>query len=232
MERISFKNFIQVAGIIDQQEAELIIETGVKYLGFPLRLPINKEDLSESESKKIISKFLPPTYGVAISYSNTALQAIELCNKIGSKIIQLHGPISISEIKIIRELEPKITIIKSLVIKQNNEEELAKSIKKLEPFVDAFITDTFNPITGASGATGKKHDWDISKRFVSLSSKPLILAGGLNPDNVYDGILKVKPAGVDVHTGVEDNSGRKDKRLLRKFVEEATIAFQEISNDN
>jgi phosphoribosylanthranilate isomerase len=54
-----------------------------------------------------------------------------------------------------------------------------------------FITDTFDPSTGASGATGKTHDWDISKSLVQLSPKPVILAGGLNAENVYEAILHV-----------------------------------------
>ncbi len=70
--------------------------------------------------------------------------------------------------------------------------------------MDAYITDTYDPVTKASGATGKTHNWEISKNLVELSAKPVILAGGLNPENVYDAILKVKPAGVDVHTGIEN----------------------------
>jgi phosphoribosylanthranilate isomerase len=101
-------------------------------------------------------------------------------------------------------------------------------IGELSPYVDAFITDTFDPVTGASGATGKTHDWLISKRFVELSPKPVILAGGLNAENVRQSILEVKPAGVDSHTGVEGLDGRKDPELIKKFVSEAKAGFEAI----
>jgi phosphoribosylanthranilate isomerase len=117
------------------------------------------------------------------------------------------------------------------VIKKNNMAPLENSLIKTEPFVDAFITDTFDPLTGASGATGKTHDWEISKKFVELSSKPVILAGGLNYQNVFDAILTVKPAGVDVHTSVENIDGKKDKYLLTKFLQQANKAFNIINGE-
>ena len=226
MQKINFNNFIQVAGVIDQKEADLLIECGVNYLGFPLRLPVNKEDLTEEEAKEIIQKLFPPNYGIVISYSSTADEAIELCDKVGVDIIQLHGPIKIAELVKLKSLKPELKIIKSIVISNDNVIELLDNLKKFEPFVDAIITDTYDPTSGASGATGKTHNWEISKKIVELSSKPVILAGGLNPENVYDAILKVKPAGVDVHTGVENSSGRKEEQLVRKFFEQSNKAFE------
>ncbi len=226
MQKINFNNFIQIAGVIDQQEADMLIDCGVNYLGFPLRLPVNKEDLTEEEAKEIIQKLDPPNYGIVISYSSTADEAIELCGKIGVSIIQLHGPIKIEELVKLKSIKPELAIIKSLVISNDNVVELLNNLTVFEPYVDAFITDTYDPTTGASGATGKTHNWEISKKFVDLSSKPIILAGGLNPENVYDAILKVKPAGVDVHTGVENSSGRKEKHLVIKFFEQSKKAFE------
>ena len=98
-------------------------------------------------------------------------------------------------------------------------------VSELSPFVDAFITDTFDPKTGASGATGKTHDWHVSRRLVELADRPVILAGGLTPENVKSAIVEVQPAGVDAHTGVEDSSGRKSREKIRKFLAEAREAF-------
>ena len=82
MAGIKLKNIIQVAGIIDQKEADMIISYGVDYLGFPLRLPVNKEDLSENAAAEIIRKIPPPHSGVIISYSKTAEEATKLCKKL------------------------------------------------------------------------------------------------------------------------------------------------------
>ena len=229
MSEIDFTNFIQIAGIIDQQEADLLTTNGVNFLGFPLRLPVNKEDLTEQEASQIIKNLEPPNFGVVISYSSTAAEAIELCDKLYSSIIQLHGPIEIEELSILKNERPDITVIKSLVIRADNIEELKTSMQSIEKYVDAFITDTYDPETGASGATGKTHNWNISKEFVELSQKPVILAGGINHENVYNAIKFVKPSGVDVHTGIENSSGRKDEHLLKQFLREANRAFTEIA---
>ena len=60
---------------------------------------------------------------------------------------------------------------------------------------------------------------------MELSPRPVILAGGLTPENVARAIETVRPAGVDVHTGVEDGTGRKDPARVRAFVSNASTAF-------
>jgi len=111
-------------------------------------------------------------------------------------------------------------------VKQGNIDELTATLRKFEPYVDAFITDTFDPVSGASGATGIAHDWGISKKLVGVSKKPVVLAGGLNAENVFEAIVKVRPAGVDAHTGLEDQHGRKDLEKCREFVAEAKRGFR------
>ena len=222
------QELIQVAGIIDLEEAELLINAGVDYLGFPLRLPVNKEDLSEEEATKIIKTIPPPAKGVLITYLDTAKEIVEFVDKLGVEVVQLHGKISKSELIKTKELKPDLEIIKSLVIGEYSQDELLTIINEHSNWIDAYITDTFDPKTGASGATGKTHDWAISKKIIEISKKPVILAGGLNADNVREAILTVKPAGVDVHTGIENKSGRKDPKLLIRFVQNAKKAFEEI----
>src|SRR5262249_1955027 len=130
------------------------------------------------------------------------------------------------ELKRLRILDPDLTVIKSLVIGMRDEKALEAILRELLPFVDAFITDTYDPNTGASGATGKTHNWRVSRRLVELVDRPVILAGGLTPENVKRAILEVRPAGVDSHTGVEDTSGRKSPEKVEKFLSEAYEAFE------
>ncbi|MFH1194781.1 MAG: phosphoribosylanthranilate isomerase [bacterium] len=220
------KNIIQIAGIIDQREADMLMNAGVDYLGFPLRLPVNIEDLSEGSAAEIIKTIKPPYHSVAITYLDNADEIIKFCHKLGVSIIQLHGSIEKIELEEIKAKRPGLQIIKSLVVTGENLSILEQAIENLSSVVDAFITDTFDPVTGASGATGKTHDWSISKRLVEISSKPVIIAGGLNPSNVRRAILEIHPAGVDVHTGVEGINGRKDLGLVKRFVEEAKLGFK------
>ncbi len=221
-------SIVQVAGVIDEQEAQILIDAGVDWLGFPFRLIQNQEDLSEDEAAKIISYLKPPNSGVLITYLTNAREIFALCCKLGVEKVQLHGQIHIGEIKNLKFLAPDFFVIKSLIVGRENKEKLRAAIADCSTYVDAFITDTFDPETGACGATGKSHDWSISRELVESSPLPVILAGGLNPENVGLAIGKVKPAGVDAHTGLEGADGRKNEKLVQDFLHKARAAFTQI----
>ncbi|MBU1694337.1 MAG: phosphoribosylanthranilate isomerase [Verrucomicrobia bacterium] len=220
---------IQIAGVMDQAEADLLVRLGATHLGFPLRLAVHKEDLSEVDAAAIIGRLPPSCPGVLITYLDRSDAILEFCRQLGARHVQLHGHLPPEEAARLRERDPGLFVIKSLVVRPGNQAQLEADMRSLEPFVDAFITDTFDPRTGASGATGKTHDWSVSAELVKVSPRPIILAGGLRPENVHDAILRVRPAGVDAHTGVEGPDGRKDEILVRRFIEEARRGFEVVS---
>ncbi len=221
-----WKNFIQIAGVKNAKEAEMLIESGVKFIGFPLRLTVNAEDTTEEEAKEIITKIKDKASPVLITYLSEANEIKDFSEYLGIKIVQLHGDITIEELQKLNEISPDLIVIKSLVIGKSDFSLIIRTVEELSPYVNAFITDTFNPATGAEGATGLTHDWELSKKIVEVSSRPVILAGGLMPANVKEAILKVKPAGVDSHTGVEDENGNKDLAKVKEFVFLANQAFE------
>src|SRR5512135_864355 len=220
------ENLIQIAGVIDAAEAQMLQQCGVHYLGFPLRLPVHREDLTEEEAAAIIKSLAPAVFGVLITYLDEAGEIAAFCHALGARIVQPHDDIKRAELKRLKTLDSNLTVIKSLVVGLRDDQALEAMVSELSPFVDAFITDTFDPKTGASGATGKTHDWRVSRCLVELADRPVILAGGLTPENVKRAILEVRPAGVDSHTGVEDSSGRKNREKVQKFLSEAHDAFE------
>jgi phosphoribosylanthranilate isomerase len=217
--------WIQVAGVQDGEEARTLLACGIRHLGFPLRLPVHREDLSEAEAAAIIRELPADCRAIAITYQDDATEIAGFMDYLGAGIVQLHGDVSRAELARLRALRPGLGIIKSLVIGRHDEAGLAAMVHELGPFVDAFITDTFDPVTGATGATGRTHDWRVSRRMVEISPRPVILAGGLTPDNVTAAIRAVAPAGVDSHTGVEDAFGRKCPHKVRRFLAEALAGF-------
>jgi phosphoribosylanthranilate isomerase len=223
-----FKDYIQIAGVIDEEETRMLIECGVKFIGFPLKPSSDEEDLSEDMTANIIRNLPTAVCGVLITYLRDAADISALCKFVGTNIVQVHGEIDELELSKLRRIAPKLSIIKSLIVKDDNITELEDNMKSFSPHVDAFITDTYDHTTGAGGATGKTHNWDISRKLVEIFPKPLILAGGLMPDNVYSAIMGVRPSGVDVHTGVELKDGRKSPELVRAFISEARRGFESI----
>jgi phosphoribosylanthranilate isomerase len=220
--------WIQVAGVHDLQEARLIAKANIPFLGLPLRLPVHQEDLSEQAAKKLISEIQPDLKVVVITYLSQASDISAFIQELGAGIVQLHGQITQQELETLRGMMPELVIIKSLVIGKNSQAELITELDDLSDVVDLFITDTFDPDTGACGATGKVHDWRLSAELVERSEKPVILAGGLCAENVCEAVVKVKPAGVDVHTGVEGSDGRKDLKKMQVFMAELTKAYKKL----
>jgi phosphoribosylanthranilate isomerase len=219
------KNIIQIAGVLNLQEAWLLAVLGADYIGFPLRLSHHPDDLSEKEVAEIIGHLPTAVIPVLITYLNTAEEIRELTNRLKVSTIQLHGEIRPEEIVRLRRFLPHLRIIKSLIVGQYSLTELISRMQEFTSLVDLFITDTYDSVSGATGATGKTHDWQISRQLVESSSLPVILAGGLKPGNVEDAILTVKPFGVDTHTGVENEFGEKDPSLVKEFISRARQAF-------
>ena len=98
--------------------------------------------------------------------------------------------------------------------------------ERLSRCADALLLDTAHPATGVVGASGHVHDWSLSRRIVEQATLPVILAGGLGPDNVVEAIRHVGPAGVDseTRTSRDDDRRRKHPERVRLFLERARAA--------
>ena len=128
---------------------------------------------------------------------------------------------------------PEIKIMRSIPIAPRGRKPQPPAIelaKRFEPLTDLFLTDTWlgkEPVEGYIGITGKTLDWNVASQLVEHSGLPVILAGGLGPDNVYEAVVKVRPAGADSCTGTNmtDDTGRpirfkKDFNKVKQFVSE------------
>jgi phosphoribosylanthranilate isomerase len=230
-----FSGLIQVAGVHDLAEARDMADAGVHALGLPLRLPVHTPDLSEPEAEALVAALPPALVPVLITYETRPRSLVGLARRLGVRHVQLHaalGKEGAATLARIKDLAPDFFLIKSLVVRGAAEQAaLEAEMEACAPHVDAFITDTFDPASGATGATGQIHDWELSRRLVMLSPRPVILAGGLHPGNVAAAIAQVRPAGVDAHTGLEDVWGRKNPELLRAFAARAKEAFILIDED-
>jgi len=126
--------------------------------------------------------------------------------------------------------------------KMPNQGETLELARMFEAVSDYFLTDTLiakssgsifdsQPVKGFVGITGKTCDWGVAAQLVQSSHIPVILAGGITPDNVFDGIIQVMPAGVDSCTGTNalDDKGRlirfkKDLGKIKHMVDEVRRA--------
>jgi phosphoribosylanthranilate isomerase len=153
--------------------------------------------------------------------------------------------------KNIKKRFPEIKIMRSIPIPQPkvpNRGETLELVRMFETVSDYFLTDTlivkssgsaidYQPVKGFVGITGKTCDWNMAAKLVQTSHIPVILAGGITPDNVFNGIMQVMPAGVDSCTGTNalDAKGRsirfkKDLEKVKHMVDETRRAEKELQN--
>lgn len=226
------RGLLQAAGVHDLAEARAVAVAGFQLLGLPLRLPVHTPDLSEKAAAALVASLPASLTPVCITYETEPDALLHLLRTLGTRHVQLHASQGTeADVALLRELKrraPDLCIIKSCIVGLGNEEALVEQVRACADYADAFITDTYDPSSGATGATGLPHDWNVSRRLAALSPRPLILAGGLHPGNVARAVRAVRPAGVDAHTGLEDADGRKDSMKLQEFVREASKAFGEI----
>lgn len=219
---------VQAAGVRDADEARMLCRLGVDMVGIPLRLDVHAPDLDEAAAARVftaLAREFPAVLRVCITYATDPHEVRGLCAALGAQAVQLHAPMEPAALSRLAELAPDLLRIKSLVVRGPDPEPLLAEMGRLATLCHAFITDTFDPASGASGATGKPHDWAVSRRLAQASPRPLLLAGGLAPDNVEQAVARVRPFGVDAHTGLEGPDGAKDPERVAAFVRRARRAF-------
>ncbi|MBI1862003.1 MAG: phosphoribosylanthranilate isomerase [Deltaproteobacteria bacterium] len=217
--------FIQIAGALDREDAQTLITAGVDEVALPVGPHLKTPELSEETAAELFHFLKGRVFSRVITYSTKAHEVIALMKKLGTSRVQLHGKISGEEVSALRRAG-EYHIIKSFAVGLTPKDALLAQVREYAPNVDGFLLDTYDPADGSTGATGKLHDWEISAEIVKMAGRPVILAGGLNENNVERAVRVVRPYGVDAHTGVESAGGRKDLCKVELFVERARLALE------
>ena len=213
---------VKICGIRSSEDAVAAAKAGADEIGFHVELNGARAPLLPANVAKMIATLPRGISSVMVTSVTDPDRLVSLAKETSADILQLYGDVTPQQIREVKAVLPKIIVWK--VLNVSDENSIAEA-KEYEGVADAIALDTLNKATGARGGTGKTHDWNISKKIVGSVSIPVILAGGLNPDNVADGIATVQPHGVDVNSGVSNPDGSKDFEKVRLFVERARDAF-------
>ena len=199
---------VKICGITNLEDAEAAIAAGADALGFIL-YEKSKRFIAIEKALEIVEALPPFVQTVAVTVDATR----EFSNLGYRKqlkqfnVAQLHGHETPVHCRAVSKYLP---VIKALAADQ------ALAIPPENYPVSAFLLDTPSP---DHGGTGRAFDWDLAIAFKKRTQKPLILSGGLNPENVARAIEAVHPYAVDVSSGVESAPGRKDHAKLRDFIQ-------------
>lgn len=198
------------------------IDAGCDAMGFIMGVTHESSDyITPAETARMIRHLPPFIEPVAVTHLQDTEDLIKLVRESHCTTLQIQDTIEPPEIDRIRDALPYLKIVKAVHVM---DESAIATAKRYEPYADALILDTRT--NEKLGGTGIPHDWNISAEIVARSSIPVILAGGLTPENVREAIQKVRPYGVDVHTGVRKNGARNPERTLA-FAREARSALPE-----
>ncbi|KAB2954634.1 phosphoribosylanthranilate isomerase [Heliorestis acidaminivorans] len=210
---------VKICGIGTYEDALIAIESGAHAIAFNF-VGSSKRYINPEKARDIVIK-LPPFVSIVGVFADEPRYSVEeIASLCRLQVLQFHGQEtpeyckrwSYSTIKAFRFADSDQDVEKQEkgIAIYSSWSALGEAVHEYD--VDAVLIDTYTP--GALGGTGKAFDWD---RIEGTLSKPWILAGGLNPDNVAEAVKKVKPYGVDVASGVEVE-GRKDPARARAFV--------------
>lgn len=155
--------------------------------------------------------------------------------------------------KDVKERFPELKIMRSVPIRESGSDTHIASLeiaRKFQSVSDFFLTDTVigkeglsdmtdQPVEGFVGITGRTCDWQMARKLVDANAIPVIVAGGISPDNVGDAIVQIRPAGVDscTLTNAVDHRGRpvrfkKDLEKVKRMIEEVRKAEIELKEHN
>jgi phosphoribosylanthranilate isomerase len=210
---------VKICGNRRAEDALKAVEYGADAIGLLAGQRRSSPDFISSQHARHIVRQLPPfVSSVLVTDLSSPAEIVPLAEEIGVNTIQLHGETTPKEAEIVRSALPFIKLYKAIHV---TGPDTASDAELYENAVDAIVLDSVNEATGQVGGTGQTHDWAISSSIVEQLSLPVILAGGLNPYNVVDAIEQVQPFGVDVNSGVKDQSGYKDFDLMKMFIDQA-----------
>ncbi len=222
--------WIKICGVRDLAAAELVAKQSPSALGLNF-FSKSPRTVSVGEAATISISLAAHTnvrpIGLFVNHSLDEVERIATQAKLSA--IQLHGDETPEFVRSLHERHPNWSFFQAFRVSDSLRPvaEFVAACQLLNvPLAGCFLDAKVN---GAFGGTGHVAPWElIAREYNQVNWPPLILAGGLTPDNVAEAIQIVRPWGVDTASGVESSPGVKDTKLVARFVAEARRAFQAI----
>ena len=199
---------VKICGVTNIEDALAAVDAGADALGF-MFYENSPRNVPAKVAADLIRQ-LPPFVAKVGVFVNAAEETVRrTIGECGIDTLQFHG-----------DETPEFCLnFRPLKIFKAFRVENLESLTALPAYrTDAWLLDSF--VAGKLGGTGAKFNWDLAVESKKLG-RPIILAGGLTPENVLDAVRKVQPFAVDVSSGVESGPGKKDHAKVRRFIAEA-----------
>jgi len=215
---------VQIFEVQTPEEAAALVRLGVDHIGVLVGDGAFPRELSITQTNAIFAAVPAGHKRVALSLSADLEQVTRVVEETKPDIVQVQAEIEDFPATMTRMLKtriPEIPIMRAIPVIDEASIETAASYRGVAAFL---LLDSWDAGTRQFGALGRTHDWNLSRRIVEEVGIPVILAGGLGPDNVAAAIAAVRPAGVDSKTRTDrtDGSG-KNLEKVEAFVAAAKL---------
>lgn len=203
---------VKICGLTTARDRDSAIAAGADALGFISQVSVDTpREITATETRDLIAGVPPFVTSVLVTMPESVEKVVTLQETAGADAIQIHGTLSPDQLETLSN-RLDIPVIVAIDVTESN-------VGGYAEVADAVLVDSTSEEGG--GGTGRTHDWERTREIKETLSVPLVLAGGLTPENVRQAIETVEPFAVDTASGVEREGGRKDTQAVHDFVETA-----------
>jgi phosphoribosylanthranilate isomerase len=211
---------VQIYEVTSPEEANALAEIGVDHIGVLVGKGKFPREQSYPATRRIFAAVSPSARKLSLSLSDDLDELAEVVKETQPDILHLGTrPEALSPARVLRLREsfPSLKIMRTIPVREGADVPVAATYVGIADFL---LLDTWRSGDPEIGATGVVHDWNISRRIVDEVNIPVVLAGGIGPENVIEAVKLARPAGVDskTRTDLPDGSG-KDLEKVRAMVE-------------
>ena len=207
--------FVKICCIASLEEARLAVSAGASAIGLVSAMPSGPGPIPEELIAGIAARVPAPTETFLLTALRDAEAIAQQHRRCRTTALQLVDHVPEPELKRLRRLVPGVRLVQVIHVVGPESVDEAGAVAAL---VDTLLLDSGNPRLAVKelGGTGRVHDWTYSRRICETADVPVLLAGGLNPGNARAAMERVRPAGLDVCSGLRSD-GRLDAGKLREF---------------
>lgn len=205
----------KICGVTSEADLRAVAESGADAVGIITDVSVDTpREVPPERAAELVAAAPPFLSTVLVSMPETPTRAVELAGAVAPDAIQLHGTFDDEDVRHVRR-EARANVITAVDAADPDR------VRSYDGVADAILLDSTTE--GGAGGTGETHDWEAARALVDDCTTPVVLAGGLTPENVADAVRTVDPYAVDVSSGVERAGGEKDHDAVASFVRKASL---------
>ena len=205
----------KICGVTSEADLRAVAESGADAVGIITDVSVDTpREVPPERAAELVAAAPPFLSTVLVSMPETPTRAVELAGAVAPDAIQLHGTFDDEDVRYVRR-EARANVITAVDAADPDR------VRGYDGVADAILLDSTTE--GGAGGTGETHDWEAARALVDDCTTPVVLAGGLTPENVADAVRTVDPYAVDVSSGVERAGGEKDHDAVASFVRKASL---------